>query len=293
MQKNYKDGVHNISNDSYHGSDGVSRSGLWLLKQAPAYYYNRYINPYYVDHKENKNLIMGNLVHCLVLEPDLFVNDYIVKPFMPVLPKVELLKNVGREKFESQKKLRAEIEESNKKTMETFHLFSSSKQVISQDVYDVAKKIAGSVLKDEFTKSLLDGAKIEQSIYWTHKETGLQCKARPDAWLGSIVIDLKTTVDGSYRNFQRSAFNYGYFLQAGMISEALRSIDVKMEKFIIVAVEKVDPYATATFVLDDESIKYGVNLFNRLMADFKKCQDTKKWPDYQMETLSLPRYASI
>lgn len=293
MQRNFKDGVHNIKNEQYHKSDGVSRSGLWLLKQAPAYYYNRYINPYYVDHKTNKNLIMGNLVHCLTLEPELFDTDYVVTPELKALPKVGLLKDIGREEFDAQKSMRLKIEEINKNVMDEFQNNLQGKQVIAQDVYSTAKKIAGSVLKDEFSTSLLEGAKIEQSIYWTHEATGIQCKARPDAWLGNIIIDLKTTADGSYRNFQRSAYNYGYFLQAGMISEALKSVGVEMEKFIILSVEKVEPYATATFVLDDDSIQYGIDLFNKLMQDFKQCKDDNRWPAYPLQTLSLPNYANL
>lgn len=293
MQKNFKDGIHSISNDEYHSSDGVSRSGLWLLKKAPAYYYHRYINPYYEDHKINKNLIMGNLVHCLVLEHELFEQDYVIKPKGITLTKDKLLRDIGQEEFDKQKAKRKEVTEYNKHLLDEFEKNSQSRQAITREVYDEAFKIAGSVLKDELSQSLLDGAKIEQSIYWTHEATGIQCKARPDAWLGSMVIDLKTTVDGSYRNFQSSAYKYGYYLQAGMISEALRSIGIEMEKFIILSVEKVEPYATANFVMDDDAIQYGIDLFNKLMQDFKQCQEDKRWPSYPLQTLSIPNYANL
>lgn len=291
MQKNFKDGVHDISNEQYHNSDGVSRSALWLFKKAPTYYYHRYINPYYVDHKTNKNLIMGNLVHCLVLERELFDQEYIIKQELIPLPKDKLLRDIGKEEFEKQKDRRAATIESNKFLSESFEKESQGKQVIAQDVYDEAKKIAGSVLQDELSQSLLDGAKIEQSIFWTDKQTGLQFKSRPDAMLGSMVIDLKTTVDGSYRNFQRSAYSYGYYLQIAMASEALKSIGVDMEKFIILAVEKGEPYATATFIIDDEAVQYGLDQFHSLASKFKECLDSGRWPSYPLTTLSVPGYA--
>jgi hypothetical protein len=292
MQTNFNDGIHNISNDEYHNSDGLSRSALWLFKKAPAYYYHRYINPDYVDHKTNNNLIMGNLVHTLSLEPHLFDKEFVVKPTLPELPKAGLLKDLGREEFDKQKDARARVVASNKILSDAFDLSSKQKQVITSDVYNTAKKIAGSILQNDFSRSLIENSKIEQSIYWTHEDTGIQCKARPDAWFGSMIIDVKTTADASHRAFQASAYSYGYFLQAGMIKEAMKSIGVEMEKFIILSVEKTEPYATATFILDDESIQYGVDLFNKLMHDFKQCQDDGKWPAYPLQTLSLPAYAN-
>ena len=56
----------------------------------------------------------------------------------------------------------------------------------------------------------------EQSFWWKHRETGLQCKCRCDYVIDDMVIDLKTTGEGgaSPEVFTRTIASFKYFLQA-------------------------------------------------------------------------------
>jgi exodeoxyribonuclease VIII len=139
--------------------------------------------------------------------------------------------------------------------------------------------------------SLLRDCLIEQSIYFTHEKTGIQCKARPDAMAGGLVIDLKTTVDASMRAFQGSAVRYGYFLQAAIINEALKSINQPMEHFVFIPVEKIKPYCVAVYMADGESIEHGIKQFDELMIGLAKCLESNVWPGYGVRDLELPKYA--
>jgi hypothetical protein len=132
---------------------------------------------------------------------------------------------------------------------------------------------------------------MERSIYFKHKETGILCKARPDAWYNDVVIDLKTSADCSYRGIQSSAYKYSYFLQAGMIAEALDSVHVRMDKFIILAVEKTFPFLNAVYFMHEDCIQYGRDQFNGIMRDLAVCLDKDVWPGYAAKELSLPAYA--
>lgn len=291
VKERFENGVHSITNEQYHSSEGISRSALWKLKCSPLHYWHHYLNPESVKEEPTLDLVLGNLVHTMVLEPETLTERYAVKPELAPLPKVGLLKDFGREEYDRQKAEREFISCANDFLMEEFENESQGKEILSGDIFDKGSAMAQSVFKNELASNLFDGAKIEQSIYFTHQPTGLQCKVRPDAWSGSIVTDLKTAKDASLKAFQSSAYHNGYFLQAGMIYQALQSIGITMEKFVFMCVEKKEPYPTATYVLDEDAIDYGVNVFDELMGKLKECCEQDRWPSYSLRTLSVPRYA--
>lgn len=263
----YENGIHEISNDEYHASQGVSRSALMKLKKSPYHYWYEYESGLYQRSEPSDALILGDVVHTLVLEPHLYDKRYIISP------KFDRRTTAGKADYAA------------------FQELAMGKVVLSQDIAAQAAGIAGMVNKNEIAADLLRDCVVESSIYFNHKPSGIQLKARPDAMLGSVVIDLKTTVDASYRGMQSSAYKYGYFLQSGFICEALKSIGIEMEKFIIVAVEKTPPYAVGIYILDQEAIDYGVNQLNELMVVMDSCINKDEWPSYPIQNLSIPHFA--
>lgn len=286
-----ENGVHDIPNDIYHESSGISRSGLWEFKRSPQHYWNKYLNPERQKEEPTNDMKLGEYVHALVLEPENFCKRYAVKPVLQELPKVGKLSDLGREEYDRQKTARESMKIANELTINKFLESSKDKEIIEPEVYRQAKAIADSVLKDEIAESLFKDVKVEQSIYFTHKPTGLQCKVRPDAWAGSIVTDLKTCTDASYRAFQFAAFKNGYFLQAAMIKAALDSIDIQLEKFIFFCVEKTGAMPCVYYILDDDALDYGMTQFDTLMQQFAYCLENDEWSAYEPKTLYIPHYA--
>lgn len=264
----YDNGVHCIANADYHSSSGVSRSALMEFKRSPFHYWNRYHSGL-SDSSDSSTaaMVMGNLVHTMVLEPHKFDEDFVMRPDM------DRRTNAGKMAFNQ------------------FTMTLAGRQSVTYDQVQVADAIQKSVLAQPMCEALLTGCKIERSIYFTHKATGIQCKVRPDAWNNGIVIDLKTTNDASFRAFQSSAFKYGYFLQAGMIHQGLESLGLSLEKFIFMAVEKEKPHAVALYVLDEEAIDYGVCRFNTLMEHYAECLKADRWPSFGLQVLTVPTYA--
>lgn len=290
-KKIYNNGIQSLSNDEYHSSAGISRSALMRFKRSPMHYWHEYESGDFVKAEPTSALILGDVVHTLVLEPHLYAERYAIQPVLPALPKVGLLRDVGRDIYETQKAARAAMEAQNDALGHAFLISSAGKMVISADVAAKAVAMAGAIQSNPIAVDLLQDCAMESSIYFDHQPTGIQLKARPDAWNGSIIVDLKTSVDASFRGFQGSAFGYGYFLQAAFCHEALKSVGVEMEKFVFLVVEKTPPYATAIYVLDDDALQFGINQLDELMARFKICQDTQNFPDYGIQTLTLPGYA--
>lgn len=272
MEITYKDGVHEISNEEYHASSAISRSKLHAFKVSPLNYYYKFVDDDAPPFKVTDELILGSYVHALVLEPDTIKRDFVS------FEKVDRRTTIGKKKH-------AEIE-----------LYMSAdenkhKHLIDDVSIATAHAMADALEKEELFLKLIDGAQIEKSIFFTHKSTGLQCRARPDAWSNKIVVDLKTTNDASFRGFQSSCLKYGYFLQAGMINEALKSLGIEMSDFVVPCVESKPPYQTAIYMFDEEAIAYGASLFNDLMERFAKCLESNKWESYGYQTMSVPNYA--
>jgi len=265
----YEDGTHNISNDSYHASEGLSRSALMRFKKSPQHYWYEYESGLYQRPEPTPAFVLGDVVHTLVLEPEMYDQRYVTSP------KFDRRTNAGKEAHQA------------------FVATSAGRTVLSEDIAAQSIAMASSVRVNELAQELLVGGLVEQSIYWTHEATGIQLKARPDSWSGHLIVDLKTSVDASARAFQSSAWNYGYYLQSAFISEALKSIDIEMEKFVFLVVEKEPPYATAIYMLDEDALDFGIVQLNELMRRFKQCQNSGDFPGYGVQTLKLPGWAKF
>lgn len=268
----YANGIQHISNELYHSSAGVSRSMLSELRLSPYHYWYKYLSGQYVADEPTPAMNIGSAVHCLVLEPLLFKDSFYI----------------------CEQKRRP-----NRDTPSFNRLLESAngRIILTEDEIEIASKVANSVRADSFCHHLLKGCAIEESIYFEHEETGLQCKVRPDAWCNTIAFDLKTTNDASDRAFQMSSYKYDYYLQAAMNFKAFESIGVMLEEFVFIVVEKEPPYPIALFRVrrddfyKDSAYSFGVEQFNNRMALLKKCIDNNDWPGYGIKDLSVPGWA--
>lgn len=264
--KKYEDGVHNISNEEYHSSDGISRSALMLLDKSPYHFWYEKLSGL-VDKKESTPAMnIGSAFHTLLLEPELFDNEF------TVMPKIDRRTKAGKEKYEK------------------FALLTSGKILLTDEQYIQALSMAQELKNHEIVTTLLEGANFEQSIYWTDKETGLQFKTRPDIWSRKMIVDLKTTADANKQSFTRSAVKYGYYLQAGMAFEACRAIGEPFEMFVILAVEKEKPYVPSIFIMKEWALQKGIEKFQEYKTKLKECFDSYTWPGYPIEELGYPDY---
>lgn len=263
----FEDGVHDISNEQYHAASGVSRSRLMLLDKSPYHFWYEVLSGYAEKKEATPAMNVGSAFHSLLLEPHLFEREFIVAP------KLDRRTAKGKEEY-------AEFVE-----------LAHDKIVLTNDQYEQALGMVNHVRQHEIVKTLLDDALFEQSIFWTDKETGIQFKARPDIWSEKMIVDLKTTADASAYKLQRSALEYGYFLQAGMAYEACKAIEHPFEMFVILAAEKEAPHVPAVFMMDNDALQFGIDQFMNYKKKLYECLSSDKWPGYPVQELSVPSYA--
>ncbi len=269
LKQVFKDGVYDITNEEYHSAEGISRSRLMLLDKSPYHFWYQMYSGLAAKDDPTPSMNIGGAFHTMLLEPELFNKEF------AVAPKIDRRTAKGKEDFH------------------TFTTENAGKILLTDDQFGKVNKMVELVRQHEIVTTLLDEAQFEKSIFWTDQETGLQFKARPDVWSTKMIVDLKTTADASDNSFMRSAYKYGYYLQAGMAFEACKAIGKPFEMFVILAIEKEEPHVPSVFMMDDEALQFGIDQFQKYKRVLKSCFDSNKWPGYPVQELSIPKYASI
>lgn len=270
-RKKFDPGIYDISNDEYHSSAGISKSGIAQFRITPKHYWYRYLNPEAKPFKQTSEMKFGSALHTYIIEQEKFDIQYYVAE-----------KNPHHGSSTAGKKFKAESIEK-----------SEGKIVISQEDFGTIQNMADSIFQDEQAIELIKDAQYEKSIYWIDPDTNLLCKVRPDIMHYNFIVDLKTTADASYRAFQRDFYHYGYHLQLAMMYEAiLHTQQREMKNFIDLAIEKKEPYAHAIYPIDETVLEHGIKEFKHYLFAIKECIDSNTWQSYSTQTITLPAYAT-
>jgi hypothetical protein len=253
--------IINMPAVEYHANrEHVSKSWLDKLKQSPAHLRHYLDN----DKPETKALRLGRIVHCAVLEPDIFARDFVV------MPKFDGRTTAGKAGL-------AEFEAAN-----------VGKLTVSAAELAATNAMRESIMRHPAARALLnlDGAP-ELSAFWADPVTGQPCKCRPD-WLANVVCDVKTTEDASPNGFAKSVAKYRYHVQAAHYLAGL-----ERERFIVIAVEKTPPFAVGVYVLADADVAKGGEARRNELERYADCVATGSWPAYsdKIENLFLPAWA--
>jgi hypothetical protein len=238
------------------------------FKRSPYHYWYKYLNPDYKSESATPPQILGNALHTYVLEPDEFEKRYFV------IPDFNKVTKEGKERWQ---KIKSELDK---------------KETLSAHQYQILQAMTASLQKNKLAMQVIEKAEIEQSLYWVDSDTGILCKCRPDILRSSLVADLKTAHDGSAWSFSKAIYEYGYHIQAAMLQEALKNLNQKIIKdFLFLIIEKTAPYVIAVYQLDQRALDKGHQEFKTLLARYQQCLEANDWPGYEVQKISLPKYA--
>lgn len=155
-----------------------------------------------------------------------------------------------------------------------------------------------SMSEHPVARGLLNGGwqgKSEQSYFAVDPETGLDVKCRPDFILndGSLIIDLKTTLDASPKGFQRSLVSYRYYVQAAFYMDVVEmATGTRPLAFLFIACEKQRPFQIGAYCADDAMIEVGREHARRDLQKIAEWKASNTWPGYsdRAEIISLPKW---
>lgn len=255
--------------DTYNAWDGLSQSQLSWLRKSPAHLKNHLDQKQDEDQTEAQKI--GNAVHAAILTPLSFTAQYVT------YPKIDRRTTAGKTKYQ-------EIQNEN-----------LGKILISEADKKLCDELAFAVNMHGASRTLLEGADPEMSMVW--ERDGVLCKGRMDAYNFEYqaVIDLKTTIDASYRAFSKSIVDYGYYRQAAWYLNGARSLGLPVQHFVFIAIEKSPPYAVAAYRITAGSLQLADQENMALLAKYRTCKELNNWPAYshEIQDISLPEWATL
>ena len=255
---------NNLPSAEYFAAKRLNNSGIKQLLRSPMHYKNSLEAP----RLETKALTIGSAVHCAILEPNRFDVDYTFAP-----ENLDKRTKAGKAAWDE--------------------LESSEKTVLSFNDYTDVLSISHAVKEHPTAKKLIKNGHAEVTIF--SEIDDVLTKSRMDYYLpnANVIIDLKTTDDASPSAFARSVASYGYDIQAAWYIDNAQALDIYIETFVFIVVEKTSPHAVALYELDPASIEVGRSKYQHALHLYKHCLATGEWPGYSenIQTLSLPAWA--
>ncbi len=254
-----------LSNEEYHASKGISKSGLMLFAENP----EKFNWQYNLGNRDisKKHLDVGQAFHTATLEPGKFDEGFVVAP--------DLNKNSNAYK---------EWKEQNK-----------DRTIINPSDYETVMGMAEKVRRHPVAKNLVLEGYAEASVYAIDEETGELVKVRPDWVNGDVIVDLKSTTDASPGKFFRDMFTFSYFVQAGMYPEVFNWAQPEtIREFVFIAVEKEAPYSVGLYQASKEDREFGRDAFRRHLNQFAEYKKLNYWPSYNLGRIiqtALPSWA--
>jgi len=283
-----------LSSEDYHNDkDTLSRSALMDFDRSPYTYWAKHLNPDRPEQDKTPLMELGSAFHSLILEPHLFEKEYIVMAELMKLPKVGLLRDLGRPEYEKQKFMRDSVAKQNKDIEEEFLIKSESKKVLTPDVYKTLLAMRDKLNSNQKAIDLIRDSRIENSFFWRDEHSGLMLKARPDILHENMIVDLKTCSDASPRAFQNEMVKYGYHIQGAMIRDAVEKLeDRRINNVINICIETKYPHNMAIYIIDEFAIDEGHMKYKQICLDIKNAIHDNVFNDYGIQTIGLPKWAT-
>jgi hypothetical protein len=140
-----------------------------------------------------------------------------------------------------------------------------------------------------------DNGVAERSIFWTHKETGVRVRVRPD-WLivrpeVTVVVDLKTTTDASPDAVSKSIAKYSYHQQGALYLDGVEAAGLAPEggRFVFVFQSKTPPYLITVRELKDQDQDIGRARNEKALRIYADCMAKDEWPDWTGPVTDIPQ----
>ncbi len=243
-----------LTNEEYRSTPHFSNSDISMALQSTALLEWSKNAP--SDGSDSVDL--GTHVHCAVLEPDVFLRDYVKMP-----------------DFEARSKAGREAKESFKKNM------GDGKVVLDHDTYQTVINIRDSILAHPVANELLTSpGESEVSIFGEIQ--GMKVKCRPDRMVDPncfggqhILVDVKKTAD--IDKFKFSVRDFGYHRQDAFYSDIYYQLTGVRPRFVFVVVgekRSIGRHPVRVFELPEEVVEIGRLQY---LEGLEKCREYQEF----------------
>nr|CAK1256882.1 exonuclease VIII [Klebsiella phage vB_Kpn_K62PH164C2] len=97
-----------------------------------------------------------------------------------------------------------------------------------------------------------------------------------------VITDYKTTQSANPNEFDRLAFNHGYYLKMALQRDLFIKVYGETRPVIVrlLAQEKKEPYLPMAFRLDDQQLAVGRIQYMSVIHQYRMCVELDSWPSY-------------
>jgi hypothetical protein len=263
-----------MSAEEYHSAVGVSSTHLNWMHQGFDYY------QWMLTQKKEPTeaMLFGSATHCL-LESRIKGDEKVIAENLVVAPEaVGGYRSVKFKRF---------LEE------------QGGKCVVTEEDYELAKRIVNAVLDHPTISNYFKGGYSEPSVFEYYPGTRILVKCRPDYLIvddhRALSINFKTSDDVSERKFVYKAAELGYDWQSAFYIDILnhhfkRSFD---EVHVVASSNPDGPVQIAEYTIDDEDLDFARSQFRVLLSRLEECRQTNTWPGRNpgLQSIKLPPFA--
>jgi exodeoxyribonuclease VIII len=253
----FKGAVKNLKNQTYHGLKAYwsSTQLKYLHSKSGAHFEDKYIG-HGEPTKATAAMIMGSLVHCMVLTPDEFSDEFFVMPDMNFRTK------------------------EGKAHKEELLANNPGKYAVTDEQIAMAERMRASVYDNPKAKELLEPMKKEYAFFWTCPFSQLNFKAKIDGAGATHFIELKTTIDAGPEAFKRHAYNMNYDLSVIHYRQGLANVMGVEPKCYFIVVESKPPHVCQVYEVGDTLLETGHEKWLDAVQKLERGMKEKYWPGY-------------
>jgi len=167
-------------------------------------------------------------------------------------------------------------------------IFNTDKYIVNKsgdrESFQTIVKMLTSCHQDAVIKKLIQGIEYQYSIFWKDEKTGLNLKTRPDICKTkkNIIVDVKTTLDGSPEKFSKDMANYDYPFQAVMQIDGVQKSGFMshVDAYYWLVVEKEPPYSATLYEFDPEDIAWVMDEYDYVLNCVARALKENHFPSY-------------
>lgn len=272
------DGIYdNVSIEDYHANQThLSATTLKYARESLKHF--DWYRSGKLPREEKSAFSFGNAFELALLAPD----EYLQK--VAVMPEAEWFEEV-KASMPDVKTVRNTTIYKDRHTAWRNEI--AGKYVIAEngaESFETIEEMLSSCYQDKVIQGLIKNTEYQLSLFWTDPDTGIKLKTRPDICKRkkNVIVNLKTTIDGSPEGFSKDIKKWDYPLQACIeISGCLRTgLMDKVDNYFWLVVEKVPPFNATIYEFQDTDIAAVMDSFHYLLSRIRKAQDQRLFPGY-------------
>lgn len=262
----------NLSDSDYRKAAGVSNSSLKAIALdgsepgSPAHFASQFST----QKEDSDALFFGRIIHSRILTPNEPIPGIIAIPETYTNEKGEIKPWNGNAKICRNWIAKHESDGLRPMKVETIQAMDG---------------VVNAIAQNETCKVAFSSGKPEVSLFkrWHRNEGCVLRKARLD-WVtpGPALVDIKTCQDARAIEFARVIWARRYYVQFAYYLDLWNELNPDDQKtdFVVVAVEKFEPYNIQCFQIDHADLDKGRREYQRNLSLVIQCIKEGAWPGY-------------